>query len=60
MHRREVLAALAAAGLGSLYPGRSQAAWAESGSSIGIIQPKLRTIPQTEQERKKYEYRLWR
>lgn len=63
MHRREVLAALAAAGLSSLYPGypgQSQAGWAESGPAVGIIQPKSRTIPRSEQERKKYEYRLWR
>ncbi|MFW6142617.1 MAG: transglycosylase SLT domain-containing protein [Desulfovermiculus sp.] len=60
MHRRQVLAALAAAGLSGLYPGQSQAGWAESSPSVGIIQPRSRTIPRSEQERKKYEYRLWR
>ena len=59
MHRREVIAVLAATGLGYLCPGRSLAGEVHSdGSSIGIIQPKTRTIPADQRERKNFEYRL--
>ena len=61
MHRRKVITALAATGLGCLCPDLSLA---ESGeyfeSSVGIIQPKSRTIPAGPGERKNFEYRLGR
>lgn len=60
MHRREAMVALVAAGAASLSPARSQAGWSEYGASVGIIQPRDRTLPEASAERKNFEYRLGR
>ena len=60
MHRREAMAAIAAVGLGSLYPGQSQAGSGRWEPVIGIIQPKVRTIPRTARGQKDFAYRLGR
>ncbi len=64
MHRREAMGALAAFGLGCVYPGQAAAATVGSstgtGTSIQIVQPKVQTIPGTARERKNFEYRIGR
>ena len=60
MNRREIIAALAAAGMGCLAPVQGYAAQGQTCSEIGIIQPRQKTIPDSAGKRQDFQYRLGR